>query len=287
MFSTEPKADSPAEDYPTPEYARIDIDAAADFLNVSPRHVRGIIRWLIRHEVLASRCPQDSWSLKALPENFERLPVLGPTKRPGRPSKPLTTVVPASTSIAAYRQFHTATPTSTSNYPPMAAAPSGEEQPKTTEMDFPTVRQVFAVSTGDAQANKPEANLQAYEARVAALTDAALTAEHMGHPSVRDAILELAKQTRESQSNTREVQFRTSSEGDQKSISAVENSNSESGKSGSTTVEVNFRDAEMHCPINLGCPYLANDLADDKPVTFIRLTSQPAGLLAGPLPSRR
>jgi hypothetical protein len=212
---------------PPPEYARIDIDAVADFLNVTPRHVRGIIHSLIRLEVLDSRCPQDSWSLKALPENFERLPVLSPTKRPGRPSKPHEAVVPASTSIAAYRQFHTATPASTSNYPPMAAVSPGEGQTKIQEMDFPNVRQAFAVSTGEAQANKPEADLrQAYEARVAALTDAALTAEHLGYPDVRDAILQLAKITRESQAKTGEVevQFHEPRDGGQKSISAVENS---------------------------------------------------------------
>jgi hypothetical protein len=118
--------------------------------------------------------------------------------------------------------------------------------------------------------------------RLAALTDAALTAERLGYPGVREAILQLAKITRESQPKTGEVQFRGPRDGGQKFISAPENSTSEPVKSGSTPVRVNFRDPEMHCPLNLCCPYMANDLTDDKPVTLINIISQPAGRLAGP-----
>jgi len=66
------------------------------------------------------------------------------------------------------------------------------------------------------------------------------------------------------------------------SISAEGKSISDPGTSTDTAAEVDFRDPDIHCPLNLGCPYLANDLAADKPITLITLSSQQAGLLAPP-----
>jgi hypothetical protein len=263
---------------PPPEYSRIDIDAVADFLNVTPRHVRGIITSLIRLEVLASRCPQDRWAVKALPENFEKLPVLGATKRPGRPCKPQMAAVPTPASLAAYRQSPAATPTETDNCPPTAETPTREEQTKVTEMDFPDIRQIFAVP-GECQADRSEGHRQGFlEGRHAALIDAARIAEQLGHADVHDAILRLV----ESRAKTEEIRFHVQDEVEEKSVSADGKFTSGLRKSGVAPVEVNFRDPELKCPLNLGCPYLANDLADDKPLALIKLTSQPAGWPAGP-----
>lgn len=145
-------------------------------------------------------------------------------------------------------------------------------------MDFSDVLQAFAISKGEAEANEREIN-PAYEARVVALTDAARIAEYLGHPDVRDAILQLAAAT--SQTRTEEIRFRAPSDQRGKSVSAVEKSTSKPANSASASGDVNFRDPEMHCPVGLRCPYLANDLADDKPIALIRLASQPADREAG------
>jgi hypothetical protein len=253
---------------PPPEYARIDVDKVADYLNVSARRARGLIRWLIGLEVLISRCPQNPWSLKALPENFERLPVMGATKRPGRPPKRFKAALEAPTTMAAYRQHRGPTVTSTGSYPPPEEPALGEEQTKIAEIDFPNLPQVFALS-GESQSKATERYIRACaEAREAALADAARVAEHSGHPDVRDAILLMVARPSVSPAKVVEVEFRPVDDGRGNSISAAEN-NSEPGKSDSVATRVDFRDPEVHCPLNLGCPYLCSDLADDKPVSLI------------------
>lgn len=114
--------------HPPPEYTKIDPVAIADFLNVSTRHVRGIVEWLIKFEVLISRCPQDPWALKALPENFEKLPVLSAPKRPGRPSKAHRATVSASTPIAACQELYAVTRNNTGDYSQIVEAPPGKNR---------------------------------------------------------------------------------------------------------------------------------------------------------------
>ena len=80
-----------------------------------------------------------------------------------------------------------------------------------------------------------------------------------------------------------EVEFRPVDDGTANSISDQEKSDSERGKFDSVAAMVDFRDPEFHCPLNLGCPYLCSDLDDDKPLSLIKLTPQPASRQAGPL----
>ena len=50
-----------------------------------------------------------------------------------------------------------------------------------------------------------------------------------------------------------EVEFRPPKDGMENWISAAQKSNSESGNSDSVSKNVDLRDPEAHCPLNLGC----------------------------------
>lgn len=184
--------------------------------------------------------------------------------------------------MPAYRQKSDPTVTNTDSCPLPQAHALREEQAKIAEMDFPDLLRVFAIS-GEPPMNAAEGHTQACaEARDAGLADAARVAEHFGHPNVRDAILLMVTRPGVSQAKTVEVEFRPADDGMANSISAAEKSNSEPGKSDSVSARVDFRDPEVHCPLKLGCPYLCNDLGNDKPFSLIKLTPQPASRQAGP-----
>jgi hypothetical protein len=262
---------------PPPEYTKIDPDIAADVLNCSTRHVRGIINRLVKREVLAIRCPQDPWSVKALPQNFEKLPVLGAPKRPGRRPNPHQGKMLAPVSLAACKQFVASTPVGPSNDRKTPPAPSGEQQAKIAEMDFLNVRQAFATPSGQSQTITSGADIQSYlEIRNSALVEAAGTAERMGHPDVCNAILEMAARIAENETKTQEMLFQTPANRHQKSTCAREKSNSETEKSASVLANLNFQDSEMDCPKGLGCPYMINGLQNNKPLDLIAINIKPA-----------
>ena len=182
-----PRVDTPAREF-LHQIAQIEVKKVADCLNVSDRRARGLIQWLIGLGVLISRCPQDPWSLKALPEKFEKLPVLGATKRPGRPLKRVQAALTAPTTMAAYRRQ--SDPINSDSYPPPQGPAVREEQTKIAEMDFLDLPQVFALSD-ESRTNVAEGIRACTEARNGGLADAARVAEHFGHPDVRDAILRM------------------------------------------------------------------------------------------------
>ncbi len=71
------------ENVPPPEYARLELQAVSDFLYVSGRQVRNVIKFLSAPERrLISRHPEDAWMYRAHPENFEAAPLIQQVRRP-------------------------------------------------------------------------------------------------------------------------------------------------------------------------------------------------------------
>lgn len=260
---------------PPPEYTRVILSAAADFLNVTIRRVRGIIRELQTLQAVQSRCPEDPWSLKALPENFEEVPVRNSAKRPGRPRESTRAEVTARKGAAFFQQQPP--PLTPANFGIEHHSDSKEEAVCKPEIDFRNIRKSFAPLLLE-NGGPPVKENQIEGLDTESLISAARIAESRGRTDIRDAILGLIMG---SGGHRDFAEGRIQGNGGVKPSSAPEHPSSASGNSVSPSSQVNFRDPETRCPFGLGCPYLENDLDADKPLVFIELSSRPVSQQAG------